>query len=368
MTTDTAPLPPFPEARRRIRRSSTDRHLGGVAGGLASYLAIDPLIVRIAFVVLGVFSLGFALSAYGAAWLLLGDEVDAEGPGLRWFREHGSDAGAIASLVVLVFLGAIVFGSLDAVVHDGSVDALPFAIGAGVVAYVAVQRRRTDAAPGAPTTVAFALPAADRARHRAVRNTTVLAAAVIGTIASALWATGAWSIDGWVVPALVLGVLAAGIALTPWSGWSWTLAALVVVTVPILIFGLVPGTSLRGGFGTRLARPATTGEIAPAYRLGAGTQTVDLRDVALAPGSTTTVRVALGVGASEVRVPAGASVRVVGHLSAGAVLLDGHDVDIEGSDLRVDRVFPASVDGEQVPTVRVLLDQGIGVTDIRRDG
>lgn len=372
MTTETAPLPPFPDTRRRIRRSSTDRHLGGVAGGLATYLGIDPLVVRIAFVIVGVLSLGLALSAYAAAWLLLGDEVEAEGPGLRWFREHGSDAGAIATLVVLVFLSAIVIGSLNAVVHDRSAEALPFAIGAGVVAYVILQRRRTSTPTSEPTRVGFVPPdpalLARRARHGAVRNTTVLAAAVVGSVSSALWLTGAWDVGAWVVPALVLGVLTVGLALSPWSGWSWSLAALVVLTTPILLFTLVPGATARGGVGTRLAHPATVADIAPAYRLGAGEQTVDLRDLAFEPGSSTTVRVAVGVGATEVLVPADAEVHVLGHISAGTVLLDGNDVDIEGTDVHVDRVFPAVAGTERAATVRVVLDVGIGAADIRREG
>lgn len=377
MTTETAPLPPFPDTRRRIRRSSTDRHLGGVAGGVGTYLGIDPLVVRIAFVIIGVLSLGLALSAYAAAWLLLGDEVEAEGPGLRWFREHGSDAGAIATLVVLVALSAIVIGSLNAVVHDGSADALPFAIGAGVVAYVVLQRRRTGATPADQTTTSLAAtvaappdPAtlARRSRHRAVRNTTVLAAAIVGAVSSTLWLSGAWDVAAWVVPALVLGVLTVGLALSPWSGWSWTLAALAVLTTPVLLFTLVPGATARGGVGTRSAHPVTVAEIAPIYRLGAGEQTVDLRDLVLEPATSATVRVAVGVGATEVLVPADAEVHVQGHLSAGTVLLDGNDVDIEGTDVRVDRVFPALTTTEQPATVRVLLDVGVGAADIRRMG
>jgi phage shock protein C len=38
--------------QRQIRRSSTDRMLGGVCGGLAQYLGVDSTLVRLAFVLL----------------------------------------------------------------------------------------------------------------------------------------------------------------------------------------------------------------------------------------------------------------------------------------------------------------------------
>ena len=52
----------------RLRRSRTDRKVAGVAGGLARHLDIDPVILRVAFVVL-VFFGGAGLILY-AAWVL----------------------------------------------------------------------------------------------------------------------------------------------------------------------------------------------------------------------------------------------------------------------------------------------------------
>ena len=56
-----------------IRRSYQDRMLGGVAGGLARYFGVDPMIVRIAFVVLTVFG-GAGIPLYLAGLLLIPDE------------------------------------------------------------------------------------------------------------------------------------------------------------------------------------------------------------------------------------------------------------------------------------------------------
>jgi phage shock protein C len=57
-------------APRRITRSRDDRMLGGVCGGIAKHLDIDPVIVRIATIVL-VCAVGAGAVAYVAAWILM---------------------------------------------------------------------------------------------------------------------------------------------------------------------------------------------------------------------------------------------------------------------------------------------------------
>ena len=63
----------------RLRRSRTDRHIAGVAGGVARHLDIDPVIVRVVFVVTAFFG-GAGLFAYGALWLLLPQEGETSAP------------------------------------------------------------------------------------------------------------------------------------------------------------------------------------------------------------------------------------------------------------------------------------------------
>ena len=55
---------------RRIRRSRDDRMLGGVCGGIAKHFDIDPVIVRIAAIVLAC-AVGAGAVAYVAAWILM---------------------------------------------------------------------------------------------------------------------------------------------------------------------------------------------------------------------------------------------------------------------------------------------------------
>ena len=54
---------------QRLARSVTDRRLGGVCGGLAEYFNLDPLLVRVAFVVAAL--MGWGVLAYVVLWIVL---------------------------------------------------------------------------------------------------------------------------------------------------------------------------------------------------------------------------------------------------------------------------------------------------------
>jgi len=60
-----------PQARR-IYRSRSDRILGGVAGGFARYLGVDPVLIRLALVALLFAGIGFVL--YIVAWIIIPEE------------------------------------------------------------------------------------------------------------------------------------------------------------------------------------------------------------------------------------------------------------------------------------------------------
>jgi phage shock protein PspC (stress-responsive transcriptional regulator) len=74
VTVDPAPalLPgtPAPSAPFRLRRSRTDRMLGGVCGGLAESLGADAALLRVLVVALTVITGGAAALVYVAAWVL----------------------------------------------------------------------------------------------------------------------------------------------------------------------------------------------------------------------------------------------------------------------------------------------------------
>lgn len=65
-----APTPGPAAMGKRLVRSRDDRMIAGVCGGLAQYLGIDPMIVRLAAVALTVFG-GSGIILYLAGWLLI---------------------------------------------------------------------------------------------------------------------------------------------------------------------------------------------------------------------------------------------------------------------------------------------------------
>ena len=89
-----------------LRRSRDDRVIAGVAGGLARYLGVDSLIVRIAFVILAFPLPGLLLYVLG--WLFIPEEREGEpvGPRPRPRAERGIDIWMVIG-VGLVGLGTI---------------------------------------------------------------------------------------------------------------------------------------------------------------------------------------------------------------------------------------------------------------------
>src|SRR3954466_12679391 len=64
------PPPPGPPAPPQLRRSRTDKMIGGVPGGLAEYSGVDPLLWRVGFVAL-TFAGGSGVLVYLLLWLLM---------------------------------------------------------------------------------------------------------------------------------------------------------------------------------------------------------------------------------------------------------------------------------------------------------
>ncbi len=57
---------------KKLTRSADDRMLAGVAGGLADYLDIDPVLVRLIFVIIALFGGGITgLAIYVVLWIVM---------------------------------------------------------------------------------------------------------------------------------------------------------------------------------------------------------------------------------------------------------------------------------------------------------
>jgi phage shock protein C len=65
-----------PLEQRGLRRSRDDRVLAGVCGGLGKYLGVDPVLIRIAAVIL-VFAGGAGILLYIIGWIAIPEELEA---------------------------------------------------------------------------------------------------------------------------------------------------------------------------------------------------------------------------------------------------------------------------------------------------
>jgi len=84
---------------RVLRRARDDRVLGGVCAGLGRYFGIDPVLLRIAFVVLALAG-GGGIVLYVVAWILIPEEKPGE--------QLGSVAPSSAETLRLVAGGALI--------------------------------------------------------------------------------------------------------------------------------------------------------------------------------------------------------------------------------------------------------------------
>ena len=111
-TTATGPAPAPTAARPRLVRPRSGRVVAGVAAGTAAHLRQDPLIVRVAFVVLATAFVGVV--AYGLLWLTMpvaepGSKEATPPSGVGWRPKNGRE---VVGLVVLAVAAAVLLGQL----------------------------------------------------------------------------------------------------------------------------------------------------------------------------------------------------------------------------------------------------------------
>lgn len=96
--------------RPDLRRSRTDRILGGVAAGIAHYFGIDPVLVRLGFVLLTLAG-GSGVLIYLIAWVIIPEEEEGEERAPA--RSARLDAGTTRLLLggALIAIGGIMLAS-----------------------------------------------------------------------------------------------------------------------------------------------------------------------------------------------------------------------------------------------------------------
>lgn len=401
--------PPPYRRQPRLTRATDDKVVGGVAGGLARYFGIDPVVFRIAFVVLALAG-GSGILLYLLAWLLVPDDTGKlvlpragsertqklltavlVGGGLLLLVNQFSNRGHgdVPVGVVLLAIGGLVLWSRRDAPGEGRPPS-PSDGGAG--RYVAAPPPPPPPPPawrapteGTPTAESFGEPALSD-------SPTVPFAMAPGPETETTATTKTATVKkerppkprSVLVPVTLslLAVLAGGLSLarvSPETGLALALlltgGALVVGArrgrarwlIPvglILAVGLAAASiidvPIRGGSSDATFRPVTIPDIQSPYRLAAGTLRVDLSGLALA-GGTVTVVASVAAGHLQVFVPAGVAVDVDAHAGAGNLQLFGQAAG--GLDVRR-HVVDAGQDGSGRIVLRTRV--GAGQVEVRR--
>lgn len=394
--------PSFRPSRPALRRSTTDRKIAGVAGGLGRHFDLDPLIFRVVLVTLAVFG-GSGLLLYAVGWLLIPEDGEQESEGTRLINGRATSkvvAALILAVVGLVAVGNFAhtgwgFGGFAALVavglaayliyrsdHDRErppqpVNPPPVPPGSQVATtrqhaappYASVAPGAYGQTPGtayAAATATAPTPAAAPERPPRPRSplgavTASLALLVAGALVSWNLLTD-HDVAGEAVLAASLAVVGLGLVVGGFSGRARGLIALGVVLTVAMSAVAVSHVTLRGGVGDRTWVPRTAAGVHATYRLGAGEATLDLSHVALSRGDRLDVAVRQGVGDLLIVLPAGVSADVVADVHAGEARMP-RGPDRNGTSVHRHYVDPrGSVD----PTVTIDAELGVGSLEVRR--
>jgi phage shock protein PspC (stress-responsive transcriptional regulator) len=309
--------------RPRLIRSRRGRLIGGVCSGLGAHFDVDPILFRIAFVGLAIFS-GIGIALYLAIVLLVPEEGARRAP----IYQVGSSWQVVLGVVIVLVAAGI---AVHAVGHSGHGGAWRFAAGLvwlAVAASVATLvwmrlRRPSRERGGAGADLEQAGSSADSGRAPAsadrrllrwfARVTAVVLWAVLFAIAGA-WLGGVdATLAAWAVVAL--GALLVLGAFTRRARWPVLPAVAFAVAVAVIAAAHV---DLHDGIGERTYRPHALSEVRHGYQLGAGRLEVDLRDIAF-PAGATRLHVRLGMGQLVVLVPRDVCVATSAQIGGGYV-------------------------------------------------
>ena len=408
--TDSNPTdtPPYRRPGNRLTRSTDDKVLGGLAGGLGRYFGIDPVVFRIAFVVLTLAG-GSGILLYLVGWLMIPD--DAGGNALKRFggeRNQKLAAAVLAGAGVLILLDNLT-GSNDDIPlglvlvgmgglflwsrHKDDVAAgpppppddpfppgppfppAPPAPPAVTDADHAVDLPRDDADPtsdaGAEPPSGAAPPAppasdpaafapAPRPAPRPPKPRSALVPVTFSLLAVLAGAATLFGVS--LTTGLALALLLTGGALIvgAWRGRArWLIPVGLVLSVALAGASLID-VPIRGGAGEIGYRPLAVEEIRTPYRLGAGELVVDLSAIDFG-GRTVTVVASVAAGHLDIIVPRDVALELDAHIGAGNLMLLGREYD--GLDIGRE-LTDAGREGAGRLILRA--EAGVGLVEVRR--
>lgn len=411
----------------RLRRSTTDRKIAGVAGGLGRHFNIDPTILRVLFVVL-VFFGGAGLLLYGAAWLLLPEDGSDEAPintspstrttalivagvigvllvlGDSWGGFGFPWPLAIVALVVVLFMmnkdrpsspgsssqasqsssdgtttPGVGWPHPDASVGTVGTTTSPGTTGTTVHGWVgdttserAAEETGPGQAPPAPPYGPSSWMPAPAPPHRPKPSKKdrgpTLFGFTLAFIALALGVLGLYDVSGGNVvaaayPALALTVV--GVMLL-WGSFSGRPGGLIFLGIVAAL--ALAASSAAGEYGwdqrvDRVEQPQSVGALPNEYRMGVGRMVVDLTDIDATDLEGRDLDIRAGFGELIVIVPDGVDVDVESDINLGGDITVG-DEQRNGNSPQLN----AHIDGgTDVPAMNIDIEMAAGRVDVRQE-
>lgn len=401
---DTGPRVTRDELRHvsRIRRTvHQDRKVAGVAGGLARYLDVDPVLLRVGFVVLAFFG-GAGLLLYGALWLLLPEEgsdraalnLDERslvaaliGVGVlaalllaggswdgMWFPWPLAVLGLILLLVVMnrnpgprppaVYTGPPESAPQPLAQPTAGQSQTPYTQPAAAAGYAPTAYAPQAYAPPAQTPPPYAPPApAPRPRDPRKRGP-ILFWFTLALVALGIGVLGMVDVSGSDVPVSAYPAMATAVI-----GVMLLVGAFFGRAGGLILLGLLTGTALAGAtvgehLDTRQVteRPVLASAVDARYWSPAGEMVVDLTQVSDLEALTgREITVEGGVGRLVVIVPENVDVRASAHVNGpGRVEVLGNTG--EGID---QKAFGRQNVPDEVARIVISAELGVGEIEIR---
>jgi phage shock protein PspC (stress-responsive transcriptional regulator) len=409
--------------RGRLVRRTSHKMIAGVASGIADTLRVEPVLVRIAFVVLTLFG-GLGALLYVLGWLLIPPAGAGESIGMAAARRPAGLRTYVGLALVILAVGILASNLSDpAVVWAVALIAFgiflfqqgqeqpapppgppaapePPAPDAGTApGQLAASQPAPPAAPPSWSTAptepraweppapagppAWGPPPGWRTeplppppppprrtpRRRAFLGPLTFGLALVVTgLATVLDNLGVIELTLGRALALFLTVVGLGLLVGGWWGRAWGLIPVGLLLIPVVaLASLADSEPLSGGFGERLWQPRTTAEVRPVYRLAAGELIVDLSRVRFGPGPTA-VEASVAAGRLLVVVPDEVTADVRGR--AGVGNLDLFETGQEDWGVQVDssvaQAPTKAPKGGAAATVRLDAHVGYGLVEVRR--
>src|SRR5689334_23170200 len=240
------------DSPRKLTRSTSDKYVWGVAGGLGRQFGVDPMLFRVAFMVSVVFGgIGIALYLAAGAFLPRDDGEPA------WI----SDKSRATTIAVVV---ALCVGGVSALKPPG------FLLGPGLIVVAGF------------TALGVGLYRAFGGREgedpaRIVARLTLVGLCLVAAFALSVGVGFVAALGGGVAVAVIsivagLGLIAAGLL----GGPRWLILPAMVLVLPLAVVSAAD-IDLRGGVGAQQYRPVSVADLHPQYRVGLGHIDLDLR-------------------------------------------------------------------------------------------